>query len=189
MKGAFTPEFTPIARPGQFIEVDEGGSTTTYRIDRFAPLPTITSQTLSVNDGAESSKYELSALETDNGWLAQYRPVALTQELPDGVVYELYQPGEQDPLYTNKTEGSEVGNDTPYQLVDEGNNAELDDLTHLLELFVESDDVPYIQFTNTSGSDQSFTLTFAGFNFAITEVANPNKQPVYVPVAAVRGGV
>lgn len=189
MKGAFTPEFTPVARPGQAIKVDEGGSTTTYRIDRFAPLPTISSDTLSVGDGEESNKYELDALATDNGWLAQYRPVALTQELPDGVVYELYQPGEQDPLYTNKTEGSEIDNDAAYQLVDEGSNTELTDLTYLLELFVEADDVPYIQFTNTSGSDQSFSLTFAGFNFEITEVANPSGQPVYVPKAAVRGGV
>jgi len=54
---------------------------------------------------------------------------------------------------------------------------------------VREDDDLYFQFTNTTGSDVSFSLTYAGFNFQAKPISNPRETPVYVPATAIRGGV
>lgn len=189
MKGAYTPEFTPVARPGQLLEIDDGSTQTVVQVDRFAPLPAIETQVFSIPDG-ETKQVEVEALHTDSGYVAQYRPTALTQELPDDVEFTISQASQQDNLYTNQAETSSVTNETPYELVDTGSATEVTDLTHLLELFQFEDDDLYFEFTNTSGTDPiTFTLTYSGFNYRISPAPDTaNQQPVYVPTAAVRGG-
>ena len=189
MKGAFTPEFTPVARPGQVVELDAGSARQTVEIDRMAPLPEIETQEFTVDANSESSKIEVDALETDGGWFAQYRPVALTQELPDGVSFRVFQTQQSNRNYTNRSQTSDIDNETAYELVDASTGEEVTDLTHLLELYVREDDDLFFQFTNTTDSEESFSLTYAGFNFDASPVQNTREQPIYVPATAIRGGV
>ena len=189
MKGAFTPEFTPVARPGQICKIDAGSDTDIVEIDRMAPLPAITTDEITVKANSESDKIEVDALETDDGFFAQYRPVNLTQDLPDGVSFRLFQSAESNRSYTNRSETAQIDNETVYELLDTGSVTELTDLTHLLELFVWEDDDLYLQFTNTTDSEESFSLTYAGFNFDASPVQNTREQPIYVPATAIRGGV
>lgn len=189
MKGAFTPEFTPVARPGQVVELDAGSARQTVEIERMAPLPEITTDEFTVSANSESSKIEVDALETDGGWFAQYRPVALTQELPDGVSFRVFQSQKSNRNYTNRSQTSDIDNETPYELVDASTGEEVTDLTHLLELYVREDDDLFFQFTNTTDAEVSFSLTYAGFNYDASPVQNTREQPIYVPATAIRGGI
>lgn len=189
MKGAFTPEFTPVARPGQVVELDAGSARQTVEIERMAPLPEITTDEFTVSANSESSKIEVDALETDGGWFAQYRPVALTQELPDGVSFRVFQSQKSNRNYTNRSQTSDIDNETAYELVDASTGEEVTDLTHLLELYVREDDDLFFQFTNTTDAEVSFSLTYAGFNYDASPVQNTREQPIYVPATAIRGGI
>jgi len=187
-KGAFTPEFTPVARPGNVLRLDDASSTDDYVIERFAPLPDIQeSITVAAND--RTRNVALDNLEMWRNWLGQYRLPRLTEELPDGVEIEVDQGGNQMPAYQNVNYRGSITNQTPYQFAGDpnGDADEITDAGHLLELFVFEDEVPRFTLTNTTAGQVTVDLTFAGFGYGLKPTSNPTGQPVYVPIEAVRG--
>jgi len=187
MEGAYTPEFTPVAQKGHIVELDLGTETNTYEVEQVAALPSIPTQEITVADGDRESNVDLEALEVWDGWFAQYRLPRLTQELPDDVILKFDQGGSQAPLYQNQNVRGEIDNDTPVQsVIDNGGNADVESLTHLLEQFVYEQETPKVTVENSSGGEVTISLTYAGWAYRVTP-AQSTGQPTYIPVESIRG--
>lgn len=187
MEGAYTPEFTPVAQKGHVVELDFGTETRTFSVEQVAPLPMIETQEVTVVSGDRETNVDLDNLEVWDGWFAQYRLPRITQELPDGVTLQFDQGGSQSPLYQNLNQRGSIDNDTPVQSVQDGSgNVEVESLVHLLEQYVYEQETPEVTIENASGSDQTISLTYAGWAYHVTS-ADPTGQPTYIPVESVRG--
>lgn len=187
-KGPYTPEFTPVARKDHVVELDFGDKVRTYRIEKFAPLPSIEeSITVAANDVERN--VDLDQLEVWDNWMAQYRLPRLTEELPDNVSLEFDQGGSQAPLYQNLNQRGSITNETPYQQVTDPDDSGVDiyPLIHLLELYVHEQETPKVTVTNDTDSEVTVDLTFAGWEYQIQEIGSVDEQPVYIPVESVRG--
>jgi hypothetical protein len=189
MKGAYTPELTPVAYYDQPVLLDDGSDQNLARVEQVAPLIGIETQAFTVPSNDQINNVDVDALEIWDGWFAQYRPVGLQDELPDGVEMTIDHGSNNSPLYQAKQSRGAVSEDTVVTGVDDGSYGEVDDLSYLHELYVLEDEVPKFSFKNTTGSDETFSITFTGFCFNITPIRSADGQPIYLPVAAIRGGV
>lgn len=189
MKGAFTPDLTPVARRGQPVILDSGGEEALYEVERLGPLPRIESQEITVPDNSSVRNFELENLEMWEGWLGQYRFRNLADQLPDDVTLEVDQGGSQAPLFQNRNvRGSiESGTLTSESAVDGDGNGDVENLSHLAEFYVWGDEVPKLTLTNRSGASVSVEFEFFGFSLKLSSTSNQNGQPVYIPVESVRG--
>ena len=188
MEGAYTPEFTPVAQKGHVVELGDGSQTDTYRVERVAPLPRITTQTITVADGDRESNVDLENLEVWDDWFAQYRLPRLSTELPDDVTLQFDQGGSQAPLYQNQEQRGRITNEAVAEVVEDDNsNVEVNSLVHLLEQFVHEQETPEVTVENSSGAQVNVELTYAGWCYNITPVSAPDTQATYIPVESIRG--
>lgn len=188
MKGAYTAELSPVAHYGQAVTLDDGEQTQTFEITQVAPLVGIETDTVTVNDGDRDGPIKAENLEIWDGWLAQWRPINLTQDLPDGVEIEVYQGAATQSVYQARNLQGSITNDTPGEVTSEGGTTEVDVLSNLLETYVYEDEPPQFVYSNTSGAQQDISMEFAGFAFNIEPTTSPSGQPVYIPVEGIRGG-
>jgi len=188
MKGAYTAELSPVAHYGQSVELDDGEQTQTFEITQVAPLVGIETDTVTVNDGDRDGPIKAENLEIWDGWLAQWRPTNLTQDLPDGVELEVYQGAATQSVYQARNLQGSITNDTPGEVTTEGGTTEVDVLSNLLEMYVYEDEPPQFVYKNTSGAQQDISIEFTGFCFNIRPVSQPSGQPVYIPIEGIRGG-
>lgn len=188
MKGAYTAELSPVAHYGQAVTLDDGEQTQTFQITQVAPVVGIETETVTVDDGSVDGPIEAENLEIWDGWLAQWRPINLTQDLPDGVEVDVYQGANTQSVYQTRNVQGSIDNDTPGEVTAEGGTTELNVLSNLLEMYVHEDEAPRFEYSNTSGSQQDISMEFAGFVFNIEPTSNPSGQPAYIPVEGIRGG-
>ena len=188
MKGAYTAELSPVAHYGQSVTLDDGTDTETFEITQVAPLVGVETDEVTVADGTADGPVKAEQLEIWDGWLAQWRPVNLTQDLPDGVELEVYHGSSTQSVYQTRNAQGRIDNGTPGELTDEDGNTEVSVLSNLLEMYVYEDEPPQFVYRNDSGSSQDISIEFAGFAFNIKPVAQPNGQPVYIPIEGIRGG-
>lgn len=186
-KGAYTPEFTPLARPGDVVELDDGERSQQYEVTKLTTLPAIDISTISVSKNSVKRDVKLTNLEIWEGWVAQYRMPRIQQQLPTDVNIEVDQGGGQEPLFQTRNQRGDL-DDT--DLYEESTNSQTKNLAHLAELFVHEDTPPRFTVTNNQGSSIDLDLTFAGFALGLREVGAQkvgNRTPVYAPVESVRG--
>lgn len=192
-KGSYTPEFTPLARPQDVVELDLGDGTELYEVTGIITLPYIQADQISVNPNSENRNVALTNLEVWNDWLAQYRMPRLTDELPDDVTIEADQGGRQAPLWQNQNARSAINNDTYTSQVSDiaDTVTEVESLSHLTELFVFEQEPPRFTVTNNTAGTVNVDLTFSGFAFRLSQTSEAqvgNRTPIYAPVESVRGG-
>ncbi|MFW5905507.1 MAG: hypothetical protein ACOCUO_01520 [archaeon] len=188
-KGVFTRDFTPVALPGNVVRLDDGDSREDYRINRLAPFPTVNIGTLTVGAEDTSRNNEMTELEMWDGWLGQYRPVSLTESLPDDVGIQFDQGGNRAPLYELVNERPEITNESLYSLTrdPDDNDQHIESLLHMLELYVWEDENPRVTVINRSDAEVEVDLTYTGFGFQLERVRDHDQTPVQVPVEAIRG--
>lgn len=192
MKGAYTPEPTPVARPRDIVELDNGSSKMAYEVQQYAVLPEVVTQEFTVADGTRESNVVLENLALWDSWLGQYRFKRLADDLPDGVSIEFDQGGSQAPLYQNLNQRGSLNNDSlSADFPDNtGTSIEVEPLSHLAEFYVLGDESPEISIENDSGAQVTFDLTYFGWKFGLKQVRSGevgNRTPVYVPVQSIRG--
>lgn len=193
-KGAYTPEFTPVARPGHVLRLDDGSAFQYYEITRFTAIPEIV-QTVQVGQNSTNTDVELTELEVWDGWLAQWRLLDLANDIPSGdISVEMDLGGRQAPMWATQNGRGSIDRTTGSVTAWDQNasaSAVEDQLTNLTELFTFEQEVPYVTVENTatSGGQQDVPLTFSGFLFEIDgPVGEPSgEQPVQVPIENVRG--
>lgn len=192
MKGAYTPDPTPVARPRDIVELDDGSSRQVYEVQQYAVLPEIDTQEFDVGANSVETNTPLENLELWDDWLGQYRFKRLADDLPDGVNLQFDQGGSQAPLYQNLNQRGDLDNDslTADYPDNTGTTIEVEPLSHLTEFFVLSDEAPEITIENTTGNQVTFTLTYFGWKFGLNPVGNAevgNRTPIYIPVESIRG--
>lgn len=192
-KGAYTPEFTPVARPGHVIRLDDGGQFNHYRVERYTAIPQVV-ETITVGQNSTNTDVELTELELWDDWLGQWRLLDLANDIPTGdISVELDLGGRQAPVWATQNGRGSIDRETGAVTAWDQNasaSAVEDQLTHLSELFTFEQDVPYatVENTATSGGDVDVPLTFSGFIFELEgPVQEPSEQPVQVPIENVRG--
>jgi hypothetical protein len=130
-----------------------------------------------VTIGANDSEFDNEAedLEMNRGWLGQYRPLHLGEDLPDGVNVHVDMGGKQSPMYTNKNQRGEIADETAAMVADDatGTSVVSDILnTHLSEMYVYEDEVPYFSFKNTTGAQVTVNdVRFAGFQYHLESLS------------------
>jgi len=189
-KGAYTQELTPLALPDDYLVLDDGADMRYFEIERFRPQPAVDADTITVADN-DDEKAELTNLEVWDGWLAQFRPIQLTESLPDDVTLRVDQGGKTARRYTTKDTAQAVDNGDFYQEVaDDGDNERvISSLEYLYEQYVWEQEVPYFTLENTSGGQVNVDLTFSGFLFKLDPVNRQqvDGQPVHVPIERISG--
>lgn len=202
MKGAFTSELSPVAYFGQPVILDDGTEQAAFRVGQVAPLVGVETESVTVGANDQTSPQKAEELEIWDGWLAQYRPTNLTQDLPDGIEVEVYQGANNQPLYQSRNGQGRWTNSNVYELTDTGSGVDVATLSNFAEVYVFEDEPPRFKYTNTTGSSEDITLQFTGFSFNLEPItgakadvkdggltdADFDGQPVYVPVEGIRGG-
>lgn len=191
-EGAFNDTFSPVARPGDVLELSPTGEY--RRVKGINALPGIGLEetfTVAAND---SSKRQLSALEVNEGFLAQFRLPRLPEELPDGVYIEVDHGGRQNPAYETKNARGKLDNETGVSYgwdPNAGSSTVEGFRSEQTELFVAGTSAPYFNVVNTTAGEITFDPTFEGFAYAVEEVPRGKAEqggrtPVVVPVEAER---
>lgn len=182
----FPRHLDPVAQKGDVVEVDLGDEAVFGRVERMGALPAIDAETITVGANSSERDVELTNLELGDGWLAQYRPASLSDRLPDDVTLELDHGGKQAPMWTTQDQRGVVDNSVPVGTATDGTNAEVQDLSRLVELYVYEQQVPYVTVTNNSGSEVDVDLRFQGYKFSLGS-AQPTQAPqAYCPASNVR---
>lgn len=187
MKGAYTQELSPVALYGQPLLLDDGYEQQLVEISQVIPQAGVTTADVTINANDRENNVVAEELEIWDGWLAQWRPVNLTQDLPDDVVLEVDQGAKNQALYQTRNGQGQIDNGTPSELIDEGTAAEIIDHSNLLEYYVYEDEPPIFTYINNSASQETVNLEFAGFAFNVDPINQPDGQPVYVPVEGIDG--
>lgn len=189
MKGAYTQSWSPVARVGDVVALDDGSEQRLYEIQRLAPLPDIEMSSITVAANTVSRDNQLTNLETWDGWFAQYRMARFSEEIPDGVDIEFDLGGRQAPLFKNREQRGTLNNASLTNAIGDTNDntTEVTDLSHLAELYVHEQESPFITIDNTTGASETIDIGFAGFQFEIQRVDEAQGQPVHVPVEALSG--
>jgi hypothetical protein len=190
MKGAYTPPFTPVARVDDVLQVDDGRDREQlYRIDRVAPVPSVEIDSITVGANSVVTDVELTTLEVWDGWLGQFRPPRFSEQLQDGIEIEVDQGGRQAPMFTTREQRGVLDNSSLVNATSDPDDTveSVEDISHLAEFYVYEQEAPYFTITNTTGSQETIDLTFAGFAFELTEVQSADGQPIHVPVEALSG--
>jgi hypothetical protein len=190
MKGAYTPPFTPVARVDDVLQVDDGSDgEQLYRIDRVAPVPSVDIDSITVNANSVQTDVELGNLEVWDGWLGQFRLPRFSEQLQDGIEIEVDQGGRQAPMFTTREQRGVLDNASLVNATSDPDDTveNVEDISHLAELYVYEQETPYFTVTNTTGAQETIDLTFAGFAFELSEVQTTNSQPIHVPVESLSG--
>jgi len=189
MKGAYTSELSPVAYYGQPVLLDDGETKSAFEVSRVAPLVGVETETVTVPENDEVVNEEATNLEMWDGWLAQYRPVNVHEDIPADVSIQVDQQANNQSLYQTKEGQGEIGENTAARKVQEDSTTDVRDLSNLLEYYVYEDEPPRFSYINSTTGDEDVTLEFAGFAFEIEPIrGDPDGQPVYVPVGGLRGG-
>jgi hypothetical protein len=192
-EGAFNGGFEPIARPGGFVQFDDVSDGTIYAVTAYNVLPEIQLESnFSPSDGG-IEKRELTDIEMDEGYLAQYRLLKLPEELPDDVEIRVDHDGKQSPLYQTENVRGVLTNETGAVFTDDtaGGAAVDRHMSRFTELFVWEDNPPYFTVENNTGGAVDIPLTFTGYAFKLEEVASglndfDSPQPVVIPRRSVQ---
>lgn len=193
-EGAFNGGFEPIARPGGFVQFDDTPSGTVYAVRAYNVLPEIQLEDNFSPSNGGIEKRELTDIEMDEGFLAQYRLLKLPEQLPDDVSIEIDHDGKQAPLYQTENVRGALTNETGAVYTDDTAGGSVVDhhLSQFTELFVWEDNPPYFTVENNTGGAVDIPLTFTGYAFQLEEVAsnldnfNGNRQPVVIPRKSVQ---
>lgn len=188
-QGAFNGGFEPIARPGGFVQFDDVSDGAIYAVRAYNVLPEIQlEENFTPSDGG-IEKRELTDIEMDEGFLAQYRLLKLPDQLPDDVEIEIDHDGKQAPLYQTENVRGVLTNETGAVYTDDtGGDSVVDQhLSQFTELFVWEDNPPYFTVKNNTGGAVDIPLTFSGYAYRLEQVATGLNdfdgagQPVVVP--------
>jgi len=186
---AFTQDLTPVAQPGQAIQLDDGDSFEVRQVRRLSPLPAVPIETITVDANGTARDVELTGLEVWDGWMAQLRPLRLADEVPADVSIELDHGGKNAPMWTVKNQRTSIdratGGVSAYDADADGTVIEAQH-AGLTEIFVRGESVPYITVTNGTGAEVDVDLTFSGFLYELTG-GSGDGVVAQVPVANTRG--
>ena len=187
MKGAYTPELTPVGRRGDVLLLDDGDSTQRVEVEKVTVYPQTELEPVTVVDGSQE-EVEATRLEMWDGWLGQFRLSRVGDDIPDGVSIEVDQGGRQAPLYQTKEQRGVVEDGTAAITAETASGStDVVQTTHLLEYYVHEQEVPYFTYINNSGAEQDITLTFSGFGLKLQQPQNArNKTEIHVPVESIR---
>jgi len=187
-QGAFNGGFEPIARPGGFVQFDDVSDGAIYAVRAYNVLPEIQLEDNFTPSDGGIEKRELTDIEMDEGFLAQYRLLKLPEQLPDDVEIEIDHDGKQAPLYQTENVRGVLTNETGAVYTDDTAGGSVVDqhLSQFTELFVWEDNPPYFTVKNNTGGPIDVALTFSGYAYHLEEVAaEPENfggpQPVVVP--------
>lgn len=189
-KGAYTPEFTPVARPGHIVRLDDGSDYELYEVERYTALPHVPADSITVSSNSTQTDVNLSEIHIWDGWLAQYRLLDIANELPDQVKLELDMGGKQAPMWTTQSKRGRLDRESGVQTAyDSGGSTSVVDeqYSNLYELFVHEQTDLYATVTNDQGSQVTVDLTFSGFAFQLEPLeGRPSEQPIHVPVSNIK---
>ena len=185
-KGAYTPELTPVAHPGDHIRLDYGSSQEVVRVAQYATLPEVQTKEITVADQDRERNVELDNLEMWDGWLAQYRLPRYTDQIPDDVTVGVDIGGNQMPLFETRNTRGELSNENPAIFSSFSGEDDVQQAHHLTEMYVYEDEVPRLTVENRSGSEIDLQLTFAGYKMNVQEVDDVTDVVATVPVRAIR---
>jgi len=175
--GAYPPNLVPAVRPGDLAELLPMEKL--VRIASFTPQPGVT--TLSSADGndvtipdGDFETVELRPLAAQDKELLQLRPLALADDLPDGVEIEVDFGGEQAPYYQTKNARGTLKNDTGatagYNESDDSVFVTDEVQTQLLEYYIYEQEVPFFTFRNNSGGQVTISdIVFSGYRYDLVE--------------------
>lgn len=185
-EGAFNTSFEPVARKRDILEIQPRGY---FVVERVNVQPGIGLQDDFDPADGSSEKRELTDIEQDTGYVAQYRLPRLPYTLPDDVEIQVDHDGRQSPMFEAKNVRGSYDNETGaiYSWDPETGEAVQDDhMTGFTELFVYEDNVPYFNVINDSGGAISWNPTFVGYQYKVVEISesevrDTGKTPTAVP--------
>lgn len=191
-EGAFNSSFDPVVRAGGVVNLNGIDTDEYYVVQNLNVLPKITlDENFVVADGSQE-KREITELEVEDNYLAQYRLLRLADELPSDVDIRVDHGGKQSPMYETKNRLGRLDRETGAVYTDDGGDSVVDHhFSRFTELFVWEDSGPYFTVENNSGDEVDFDLTFTGYAYVTEEVSrrdveDMNIQPVSVPVRALK---
>lgn len=180
-------DLVPAFRQNDYVRLEPSGDV--YIVDVMVAQPGVrifqTDESNGVSPGANNtdSDNEATNLELPEGWLGQYRPVHLGQDLQDDVRMTIDLGGQQAPIYTNKNVRGEIEDETPTEISDDGTGTSVQSdsfNTHLAELYVFEDEVPFFTFEETGGGTPTISdIRYSGFQYRL-ESANSVPNGVHV---------
>lgn len=178
--GVYPRELVPAARPGDYVSLEPSGDP--YKVDQMVAQPGVfafdSDDGNGVTIGANDQEFDNEAedLEMNRMWLGQFRPLHLGEDLPGGVNVTVDMGGKQSPMYTNKNQRGEIADETPAMVADDatGTSVVSDAFnTHLTEMYVYEDEVPYFSFENTTAGQVTVDdLRFAGFQYRLEPLSS-----------------
>lgn len=179
--GTHTPyyhRFEPLLAVDDTVELQPAADV--YSVDVVELLPELETQefTVPANDTLETQ--EVSELYAKDGSLQQLRLVdpvgGANDALPDGVSFTVDQGGQQSPRFNAKNNRGAIA----------ANTAETGDNYQFTELYQHEDTDLYFTIENTTGSEETFSLTWAGFAYdlSLTDLGGAEAD-VSVPVERV----
>jgi hypothetical protein len=175
--GAYPPNLVPALRPGDLAELLPMEKL--VRVSSFTPQPGVTvldsdaGDDITISDGG-FEKVELTPLEAQDKELLQLRPLALAEDLPDGVEIEVDFGGEQAPYYETKNARGVLTNATGATA---GYNEDSDSVfvadevqTQLSEIYIYEQEVPFFTFRNNSGGQVTISdIVYSGYRYDLAE--------------------
>ena len=193
-EGAFNSSFDPVTRAGGVVNFNSINSDTYYVVQNLNTLPRVTlDEDFSLANG-ETEKREITELEVEDTYLAQYRLLRLADELPADVEIRVDHGGKQSPMFETKNRLGKLDRETGAVFTDDGSGGAVVDhhMSRFTELFVWEDNPPYFTVENNSGGQVDFNLTFTGYAYVTEEVGrqeveSKNIQPVSVPTQSLDG--
>jgi len=192
--GAYPPNLVPAVRPGDLVELLPMEKLA--RVSSFTPQPGVKvlssdgGNDVTISDGG-FEKVELTPLEARDEELLQLRPLALAEDLPEGVEVDVDFGGEQAPYYQTKNARGALRNDTGATA---GYNEDSDAVfvadevqTQLLEYYIYAQEVPFFTFRNNSGGQVTISdIVFSGYRYDLIEdgvtQSGMNDPAVPIPV-------
>lgn len=166
-------DFEPLLRVDSTVELQP--SVGTFGVELVEVLPSIETQEFDIPSGGVVNEAEMRSLYAQDGALAQYRlaPTDLGGSIPDGVEITVDQGGEEAPRFNNKNRRGFYDSDT----------ASFGDAAQQTELFQYEDTDLFFNVSNTTNSNQTFSLTYSGWVYKLKPIdISPQDADVAVTV-------
>lgn len=156
----YNSDLEPALQADATVEVMPSGET--YAVDLVETFPAIRTQEFVVPANDTLEEQEIRSLYVQTNVLGQYRLF----DIPSDIEIEVSQGGEESPRYNNKNERGFLDSD----VVGFGDNAQQTELWQW-----ENTDL-FFDLTDTSGSQQTFTLKYTGWGYAVEPIDIPPEE-------------
>jgi hypothetical protein len=168
----YNTDLEPALYADATVELQPTGDV--YAVDLVELVPSVDTQSVTVSANSTNEAVEMTELYLPEGVLGQLRLVdpQSGDAIPSGVEIEVFHGGEESPRFSIKNQNGYIDLDT----VSFGDNSQQ------TELYQWEDTDLYFDFTNTTGSDETFTLTYTGYAFKLSRVdVAPEDADIQVP--------